>query len=118
MTRIFNDTTMNAIEFALRATGERQTTTANNIANMNTAGFTASRVRFEEELSQALSTGRSVEDLGIRRVAADTPIGVNGNNVALEEETQELVTSGLQYEALVNALNSKLTVLRTAIRGG
>jgi len=118
MTRLFNDTTINAVELALRGAAQRQTVTANNIANINTPGFSASRVKFEDELSQALSSGRSVEDLGIRRVAANTPIGVNGNNVALEEETRELMTAGIQYEALVNALNSKFSVLRTAIRGG
>jgi len=118
MTRLFNDTTMNAVEFALRGAAERQATTANNIANVNTPGFSASRIRFEDELSEALKTGRSVEGLSVQRVAANTPIGVNGNNVALEEETQVLITAGIQYEALVNALNSKLSVLRTAIRGG
>ncbi len=118
MSKLFNDTTMNAIEFALRGASQRQATTANNIANINTAGFTASRVRFEDQLSEAIKNGTSIEDLGVRRVRANTPIGVNNNNVALEEETQDLMTAGIQFEALVNALNSKLGVLRTAIRGG
>jgi flagellar basal-body rod protein FlgB len=117
MTQFFNDTTTKAIEFALLGLNERQQTTAHNIANVNTPGFHSSRIRFEDQLAEALRSGRPVEDLEARRVAANTPINARGNDVALEEESQDLIESGVQYEALVNALNYKLNVLRSAVRG-
>ena len=112
---LFSDTTTQAIEFALRGLNERQRTTAHNIANVNTPGFRASRVSFEDELAEALRTGRSIEDLGPRHVASSAPPNARGNNVLLEEESQDLITSGVQYEALVQAMNYKLGVVRSAL---
>ena len=117
MTNLFDDTTMKAIQFALVGVNHRQQTTAHNIANVNTPGFHSSRIRFEDQLQAALRTNRSLDDLEPERVAANTPVNTRGNEVALEEETQDLITAGLHYEALVNAMNYKLGVLRTAIGG-
>lgn len=117
MTQLFNDTTTKAIEFALIGVNQRQQTTAHNIANVNTPGFHSSRIRFEDQLSEALRGGRSLDDLEVDRVAANTPLNTRGNDVALEEESQDLITAGLHYEALVNAMNYKLGVMRSAIQG-
>ena len=112
---LFSDTTTNAIEFALRGLNERQQSTAHNISNVNTPGFHSSRVSFEAELAEALRTGRSIEDLAPRRIAANTPVNARGNDVALEEDSKDLITSGVQYEALVQAMNYKLGVVRAAV---
>ena len=117
MTRLFDDTTMKAIQFALAGVNQRQQATAHNIANVNTPGFHSSRVRFEDQLAEALRTGRSLDDVEVRRIAANTPVNARGNDVSLEEESQDLITSGIHYEALVNAMNYKLGVLRAAING-
>lgn len=117
MTRLFDDTTTKAIQFALTGVNQRQQTTAHNVANVNTPGFRSSRIRFEDELAEALRTGRSIEDLAARRVSANTPVNTRGNDVALELESKDLITAGVQYEALVNALNYKLGVIRSAITG-
>ncbi len=115
MTRIFNDTTMQAIQYALRGVNERQRVAAHNIANVNTPGFRSSRVRFEDELAEAISSDADIDDLGFRTVRANTPINLRGNDVTLEEESTDLIQSGIHYEALVNALNYKLGTIRTAI---
>ena len=117
MTQLFDDTTMKAIQFALVGVNRRQQTTAHNIANVNTPGFHSSRIRFEDQLAEALRTNRSLDDLEINRVAANTPLNTRGNDVALEQESQDLITAGVHYEALVNAMNYKLGVLRSAITG-
>ncbi len=117
MTRIFDDTTMQVIQFALNGVNQRQQATAHNIANVNTPGFHSGRIRFEEQLADALRTGKAVDDVSIGRRPANTPVNTRGNDVALEQESQILIESGVQYEALVNAMNYKLGVLRSAIRG-
>jgi flagellar basal-body rod protein FlgB len=117
MSELFSDTTMQSLELALRGAAERQRTTAHNIANVNTPGFRSSRVSFEKELASALSRGEDIGGVEIGRERANTPVNARGNDVALEEESQDLITAGVQYEALVNALNFKLGALRTAIRG-
>ena len=115
MTRLFDDTTMKVIEFALVGVSKRQQTTAHNIANVNTPGFRASRVAFEDQLTEALSSRSNIQDVSIRTIRANTPINTRGNDVALEQESKDLIESGIQYEALVNALNFKLGTIRIAI---
>lgn len=115
MTRLFDDTTMQALQFALHGVNQRQQTSAHNISNVNTPGFRSSRVQFEAELARALRTGDDIGDLEVQVERANTPVNVRGNDVALEEESTDLIRAGVQYEALVNALNHKLGVIRYAI---
>ncbi len=115
MIPIVDDSTTRAIELALVGVSQRQQATAHNIANVNTPGFHSGRVRFEDELAEALQAGRSIEDVTIRRVAANTPVNTRGNDVALEEESRILIEAGIHYEALVHAMNHKLGVVRSAI---
>ena len=44
------------------------------------------------------------------------PVNANGNDVDLETESTGLVRDGLQYDALVQATNYRLNVLRAAVR--
>jgi flagellar basal-body rod protein FlgB len=108
------DTTMSTIEWALSAESERQRVTSNNIANINTPYFRSSRVDFEANLKDALEGG-GVQSAAVTTRRANTPQNINGNDVALEEETQILNKSNLHYEALANALSLKFNVLRAAI---
>lgn len=115
-TALFGTSSMTAIEVALSGVAERQRVTAHNIANVNTPGFRSSRVEFESQLAAALERGAgAVARVRPTDVAANTPVNTRGNDVAIELENQELITAGLQYEALVNALNHKFGVLRTAL---
>ncbi len=119
MSQLFSDTTMRAIQFALGGVNQRQQATAHNVANVNTPGFRSSRVSFESELADALRTGADIDDLTVSTRRANTPVNVRGNDVALEEESRILIETGVHYETLVQAMNHKLGVLRTAIgRGG
>lgn len=102
---LFTDQVTTGIENALDAVSLRQQVTANNIANMNTPGFKASRVEFEKHLGRATV------------VLADTPETPDGNTVDMASETAILVKSGLHFDALVYALNHKFSTLRTAIEG-
>ena len=111
---LFTDAVTTAVERALGGVAERQRVTANNIANISTPNFRASRVQFEDSLAAAIERGEP-GDAGPTITPANTSVDTNGNDVQLEEETTILVKSGLQYEALVNALNYKLGLIRTAV---
>ena len=111
---LFTDNVTATVEKSLSGVARRQRVTADNIANVNTPGFRASRVDFEADLARAVADGRP--EAAEATVALDgSPGGEDGNNVSLDRETATLVKSGLQYDALVAALNYKLNVLRTAI---
>jgi flagellar basal-body rod protein FlgB len=111
---IFMDTTTSAVQWALTAESERQRVTANNVANLATPGFKSQRLSFESSLDRALSVG-DLGQAGWSRTNAGTPVGLNGNDVSLEEETQIQMKSGLHYDALVQAMNFKFGTLRSAI---
>ena len=112
-----SDKAMDTIEYALEALTLRSEVVANNVANSEVPGFTASRVTFEGELRRALE-GRGPEQLGTPsiEVAPGTP-DATGNTVNLETEVVEMIRTNLLQQAMVEAFNFKAGVLRTAMRG-
>jgi flagellar basal-body rod protein FlgB len=115
MNNLFTDTTTWALEHALNAVAERQRAAANNVANAATPGFRSKRVDFEESLARALRSDSTDAQITVRR--ANTPPGINGNDVSLEEESSLLLRTEILYEALIAAENYKLGLIRTATRG-
>lgn len=111
---LFTDSVTAAIERGLSGVAERQRVTANNLANEATPGFTATKVDFESDLAAALEHGDPASTRTTQSATTDAP-GIDGNNVSVETETTTMIRSGLQYDALVSALNYKLNILRTAI---
>ena len=111
---LFTDSVTAAYERGLAGVAQRQRVTANNIANTATPGFTASKVDFEANLAAALERGDPASAGSTLSLSTDAP-GINGNNVSVESEVTTMIRSGLQYDALVSALNYKLGLLRTAI---
>lgn len=113
---LFTDRVTAGIESALDAVSLRQQVTANNIANMNTPGFKAARVEFESNLSRAMAHGNPANTKATVGLA-NTPETPDGNTVDIATEQAILEKSGLQFDALVAALNYKFNTLRTAIQG-
>jgi flagellar basal-body rod protein FlgB len=111
------DVTTTAVERALDGLVLRNEVTANNIANAEVPGFKASRVSFEQALSNAIRSGRLEKAPGAEILPTGGPAGVNGNNVDLETEFTEMMKTNLMQEAMVSAFNYKVGLLRTAVRG-
>ncbi len=112
--QIFTDRTMAALQAGLTGEAQRQRVTAHNVANINTPGFRAQRVEFEDSLSRALSSGGSAP-VSISKREATPYWSLNDNTVSLEDETALLVKSGLHFEAMVQAVNAKFGLISTAI---
>ena len=111
------DKTMQAIEYALDALDRRAEVTAQNVANALVPGYQASKLPFEGQLRTAIASG----DLnGLRTPTASptgNPVGINGNNVRIEDEVVEMMKTNLLQAAMVEAFNFKVGLLETAIRG-
>jgi len=112
---LFTDNVTAAIERGLAGVTERQRVTANNLANAETPGFSAGQVDFESNLADALAQG-DPSSAGISVSATGDAPGINGNNVNVASESTALIRSGMQYDALVQALNYKLGLLQTAVK--
>lgn len=112
------DALMGVLHDALRGLALRQRTIADNVANVQTPGFLAGRVDFERDLGEALRSGgdqpASAEPVVSRSLA---PTRTDGNNVDLDAETLSLVDTNLRYQTMVEAMNAKFRLLRTAIGG-
>jgi flagellar basal-body rod protein FlgB len=114
---VFNDVTSITLQQALGDLAARQRATADNIANIETPGYLARRVMFEDSLRSAVSAG--TPDRATTTVARSLePTGVNGNNVNLDHETLSNVDTGLRYQLMLRALDSRYGLLHDAIRGG
>lgn len=111
---LFTDVSQAAIEKALDGVSLRQRVEAQNLANVATPGYRAQKVDFESALQNAISAG-DPQNAGLSVGDAGTPDNGNGNTVAMESETAGLMRSSLQYQSLVQAVNYKFDVLRSAI---
>jgi len=124
---IITDLTLTALQRALDGTALQQRTIAGNIANLETPGYVARHVSFQESLRAALAAqhaGRAGADELL--AAAGPAVGrdptppsePDGNNVDIEREMTELSEAGLRYEALVRLVRRKFQMLGTAIGDG
>ena len=107
------DPTSQAAEFALDALAHRRRLSADNVANAMTPGFRAHKLDFEASLSAAIASG---EPAAARTTVRESSAAgrADGNNVQLEDELAG--TSGLHFEAVVQVLNYRHSLMRSAIR--
>lgn len=113
---MFDDGATLALGRALDGVALRQRVTANNIANVMTPGFRASKVAFEQSLAGAVAAGDPLAASATVEATGGTP-REDGNDVEIEDETTTLMKSGLQFQAAAQALTFKFAVLHTAIKG-
>ncbi len=123
------DPTMQAAMTALDGLSQRQTAISRNMANIDTPGYHAQTVSFEQALQQALHTQSrlpmEVTDAahlsGVNRSPAvisqvSRPGGserADGNNVDLDVELTDMAQTGISYQAVTTAVNLKLDLLKT-----
>jgi flagellar basal-body rod protein FlgB len=115
-----------ALESGLNAAWFRGETIQNNIANIDTPGYKAYRVSFEDMLQEAIGS-QSVSVLDQRGALSITPqisqnegisMRIDGNNVDIEQETGELARNTIWYDTMVTKINQEFDRLRLAITGG
>lgn len=125
-----------ALEKGLDACTLRNQVISNNIANADTPGFKTSSVKFEEYVQEALEDGDAYAlkktrdkhmEIGTQGIGAvepqvvanaDTTMRMDGNNVDIEYEMNELAKNNIEYYALLQKMNSEFSQLRTAITEG
>lgn len=103
---------------ALDGLSLRQRVIADNIANIDTPNFIASKVDFETALKAAIGDGEfSERAIAPATSAAATPVRPNGNNVDLQTETVTAMQSVFQYQLLTRAAGDRFSLVTTAIGG-
>jgi flagellar basal-body rod protein FlgB len=113
---VLDDIASVTLSTALSALSQQQRVTTNNIANLETPGFQASRVSFEDSLSNAVADGDPASTQITTSPSGD-PSGVNGNNVSLNEEITIEAKTNMQYQLMTTAVTAKYDLISASIGG-
>jgi flagellar basal-body rod protein FlgB len=114
------------LQAAMSGLAARQRTIANNVANVDTPGFKASEVRFEDVLNRAVKgarPGTSVNQSALDAAARNTTLldgsstRADGNNVDIDQQMEMLSEANLNYSALTQVMSTRLGILRGVIKG-
>jgi flagellar basal-body rod protein FlgB len=131
------DRDITLLERSLDFRAKRNNLLAGNIANIETPGYKAKDLVFEQALGTALKSqepgpmqttnarhldGRVSTPLQMvqpRVIQSANPVGsVDGNSVDLEREMAKLAENQINYQALTSMISHKFMQLRSAIREG
>jgi flagellar basal-body rod protein FlgB len=102
------------LQFSLDSLVQQQQAIANNIANVNTPGYQATKVTFASSLAAAMSNGGTAV---AQVVPEGLPSATDGNNVSLASEMTQMQVNSLASQTVDNALSAQFTVLSDAITG-
>ncbi|MET0934140.1 MAG: flagellar basal body protein [Mycetocola sp.] len=111
---MFESVSSAALSSALDGLSLRQRAIANNIANVNTPGYTAQRVSFEDALAGSVRSGSGVTTPLLQRSLE--PTDLQGNNVNLDTETLSNIDTVLRYQFAARAVEGTFTSVRSAMR--
>jgi flagellar basal-body rod protein FlgB len=114
---VFDDVSSSSLRVAVAGLSARQNAIANNIANIETPGYKARKVGFEEALRGAVAQGKSPAEVTPSIQTSLEPTRLNGSNVNLDEETLSHIDTTMRYQLTLRALDSKYGMLRDAIKG-
>jgi flagellar basal-body rod protein FlgB len=125
---LFADTATRAAKAALEGLSLRQQAISRNLANIDTPGYQAQTINFEETLQHLLNNGGSLplrttddshqlsSEQGMRFSLSARPGGTfraDQNIVDLDVEMTEMSETGIQYQAVSQAISQKLLLLKT-----
>lgn len=130
-TGLFGKQHLSTLKKAIDVYARRHQVTSQNIANVETEGYRAQKLKFEEMLSGAgrrlqgsrthgnhLNLGRSRIGETDGEVEDMTTSFDNGvNNVDVDREMAGLATNDLSYRLATRLLSMRYTMLRGAIKG-
>jgi len=111
---MFDSVSSVALNSALDGLALRQRVIADNVANIQTPGYHAQRVSFEDALSKAVSNGSGAVQAKVERSLE--PTREDGNNVNLDTETLLNVDTNLRYQLATQAASNQFSSLRAAMR--
>jgi flagellar basal-body rod protein FlgB len=133
------DSVYDTLQTALNGLALRQQVVSRNLANVDTPGYQAQTVTFENALQSAqktttaqslpavqLTVTKPAHMLGVVTPPRE-PVGVelrqggskraDGNNVDVDVELTQMAETGIRYQALTQLITKKYQGLRTIIQG-
>jgi flagellar basal-body rod protein FlgB len=114
---VFDNVSTSSLKVAVAGLAARQTAIAGNIANIETPGYQARKVKFEEALTSAVQNGRAPQSVKPTVHDSLEPTRLNGSNVNLDEETLSHIDTMMRYQLTIRALDGRYGSIRDAIKG-
>ncbi|MBN2555721.1 MAG: flagellar basal body rod protein FlgB [Anaerolineales bacterium] len=130
---ILADPALTMAKRALDGLALRQELIGRNIANVDTPGYRAVDVNFEEALLQVQA---HIDALDVARTDSDHLMPAensptfrstfreggneraDGNNVEIEQELMQMTETGVRYQAISQLISDKLVLLKSIASGG
>jgi flagellar basal-body rod protein FlgB len=128
---LFSDTSTRIAKMALDGLSLRQQAISRNLANIDTPGFKAQTVNFQQTLDRMVDKGNvlplSITNGAHLTTAADETgfslslrsggsSRADENNVDVDVEMTDMSEAGIQYQAVSQAISKKLLLLKTLAR--
>lgn len=108
------------LDTGIRAQSLRQKVVANNIANLNTANFRRSEVKFEDMLADAIDSPSQLTRLheieGEVYQPHETPVDPRGNDVNLDLEVGEMLKAVSRHKTYVKLLKKMYSQMELAMQ--
>ena len=105
----------------------KQLTIAHNLSNVDTPGYKSKYVTFEDEYQNRLKLARATGNASRTRSIiensfytineTESSARLDDNNVNADSEEVEMARAQLQYQYVLNAMNSDFSRLRGVIKG-
>ena len=126
---LFSDKTPKLLKKSLDLHLQKNSVISSNIANVDTPGYKAVDLKFDEQLQSAIGTGNQIKMKATQKkhFTADIkqidkvkptvseendPARPDGNNVKIEKEMSKLVETQLMYNSIVQAMTKRGGILR------
>ena len=104
---------------SLAGTEVRHRVISQNLANVNTPGYAAQEVEFEQQLADEVRRGS--ENIGELtpevRAATRFPERDNGNSVDFDYELTQLNANAVLHQTFAQIISKKVSMMRSAITG-
>jgi flagellar basal-body rod protein FlgB len=104
----------------MELTQERQQVLANNLSNANTPDYIRHDIDFAKQFAEM---AQAEGPLDVAAVGSDivedhtNPSRLDGNNVQIPQEMNEMMQNGLMYDLLVKAFQTRTSILRMSMQG-
>jgi flagellar basal-body rod protein FlgB len=130
---LFSDSAIRSAQTALDGLALRQEAIGRNLANVDTPGYQAQSVTFEDALQRAERDAQPVQlaatdaahltgDSGRTALVRLAPrLGgstrADGNNVDVDQELTQMAETGIRFQALSQLISRKLLLLKSIATG-
>lgn len=119
---LFDTTAFRVMEQGLSLLSKQQSIIAQNIANQDTPDYKCKYLYFAGALKEKLDeNGRATGKKRLELVSTiytdeNTKDQPDGNNVDNDTQQALFVKNAIQYEAIINQMNSEFNMMRTAMK--